>query len=206
MAQVGLVKTTWIGTSGGPGLTQIAINNPTGDPISASQAGQAGAAVRAFWDAIKAYIPNEITLTVLPTVDCYEVGAFNNSLASSLTMPTTPAAVVGGDVNAYSMASGLKANLNTNVIRFGRRVRGSIYIVPAGYGAYTVNGTVAPLAKTAVDNAGSAMVSAMATAGLNLVVWSRWNEVKHPDRTSFASIVSSVKTNDMTAILRGRRD
>jgi len=139
-------------------------------------------------------------------VDCYEVGAFNNSLASSLTMTTTQATVTGTDTTSYAMAAGLKANLHTNVIRWGRRVRGAIYIVPCGSAAYTSVGTIQAGARTAIDAAGATMLSSMATAGLNLVVWSRFNKEKHPDRTSYASIVDSVKTNESTAVLRGRRD
>jgi hypothetical protein len=206
LAQVGIIKTTWAGTSGGPGLSQLIISNPTGDPISNSQATQAVVAVRAWWASLAGLIPNEVQLQVLPTVDCYEVGAFNNSLSSSLTSTTNPAVVNGTDVGAYAMAAGLKANLHTNVIRWGRRIRGCVYVVPAGLSAYTVTGTIAPAAKTTIDNAGTTLLSAMATAGLNLVVWSRFNEKKHPDRASAVAIVDSVRTNDSTAILRGRRD
>lgn len=206
MAQVGIVKTVWQGTSGGPGLTQSIITNPTGDPISATQATQAGAAVRTFWNSLASYLPNEITLTVMPVVDCYEVGAFNNSLASSLSMTATPAVVQGTDAGVYGMASGFKMNLHTNVIRHGRRVRGAWYVVPAGQSAYSAVGTITGVARTAFDNAGQTLLTAMNTAGLNLVVWTRFNAEKHPDRTSFASIVDSVKCAETTCILRGRRD
>lgn len=206
MAQVGLIKTTWQGTSGGPGLTQMAITSPTGDPITNSQAQSAVNAVRAFWAAVNGLIPNEVTLTVLPTVDMYEAFASNNQLSNSMVVPTPPATVTGLDTGVYAMAAGLKVNLHTSVVRFGRRVRGCFYIVPAGATAYTNLGTVAAAARTTINTAGATLSSSLATAGLNLVVWTRYNEVKHPERTSWLSIVDSVTANETTAILRGRRD
>lgn len=201
--QVGIVKTVWAGTTGGPGVTQTAFTDVTGANLSVAQVQAAVNAVRAFWDAIKANIPNEVTLTVLPTVDMYD--SATNTLNGSSTAASAPAVVVGTDTGVYGMASGIKVNLMTTEIAYGRRVRGAIYVVPAGQAAYTNTGQVASAAKTTIDTAGGTMITAFNTAGASLMVWSRARTVP-TTRAGAVHTVSSVKTNDQTAILRGRRD
>lgn len=203
MVQVGIVKTAWAGTTGGPGVTQTAFSDATGALITVSQVQAAVNAVRAFWDSSKLYIPNEVILTVIPTVDMY--GEITNVLNGSATAASAPATVTGTDTGVYGMASGLKVNLLTEDIAYGRRVRGAIYIVPAGQAAYTNTGQVASAAKTAIDAAGATMITAFNAAGLNLNVWSRGRTVP-TTRDGAVHVVSAVKTNDQTAILRGRRD
>jgi hypothetical protein len=203
VAQVGIIRTAWAGTTGGPGLTQYAIEDATGAELTVGQCQSAVNAVRAFWDAIKAYLPNEIVLTVLPTVDIY--GYITATLVGSHTVATAPATVTGGDTGSYPMASGIKVNLQTEIIMFGRRIRGCTYVVPAAGIAYTNAGQVATGAKTAIDAAGATLLTAMAAAGINLKVWSR-PRVLPTARDGFVTNVSSIKTNDQTAVLRGRRD
>lgn len=206
MVFLNVVKTHWLGTTGGPGLTQLAYENNAGGYGTPGDAQAAVNAVRAFWLAVSSYIPNEVTLTVDPVVDCFAVDSLNNDLVTSSSAATAPAVVAGTGTGAYAMAAGLKANLNTGVIRYGRRVRGSIFIVPADTSAYTNIGTVAATAKSTIDTAGATMMTSFSNAGLILGVWSRWDKVKHPDRPSSFSQVQTIKTNDKTAVLRGRRD
>ena len=149
--QVGIVKTVWAGTTGGGGLTQTAFTEVTGGNLTVGEVQAAVNAVRAFWDSVKLYIPNEVTLTILPTVDMYD--SATNTLNGSSTAASAPAVVVGTDTGVYGMASGIKVNLQTNIISYGRRVKGCIYIVPAGQAAYTNTGQVASAAKTAIDAA-----------------------------------------------------
>jgi hypothetical protein len=203
VAQVAIVRTAWAGTTGGPGLTQHAIEDATGAELTVAQCQTAVNAVRAFWDTIKAYIPNEVTLTVLPTVDIY--GYITATLVGSHTVGVAPATVQGTDAGSYAMASGLKVNLQTEVIAFGRRIRGATYIVPGGSSTFNTSGQAATAAKTAIDAAGATLLTALATGGINLKVWSRPRTLP-TERDGFVSNVSSIKTNDQTAVLRGRRD
>jgi hypothetical protein len=202
-AQVGIVKTVWAGTTGGPGLTQTAFGNSTGGSVTVGEVQAAVNAVRAFWDSIKSYLPNEVTLTVLPTVDLYD--SETNTLNGTSTAASAPATVVGTDSTAYPMGAGLKINLLTDIIAYGRRIRGAIYLVPAGGTAYNLSGQVASGAKTAIDAAGATMVTAFNTAGAILCVWSRARTVP-TTRAGALRTVTAIKTNDQTAILRGRRD
>lgn len=206
MSFLGVVKTHWLGTTGGPGLTQIAFRKADQSQITPGDATAAVNNVSTFWGAVKAFIPNEISLTVDPVVDCFYYGALDNQLWSSSSSSTAPAATLGQDATAYSMAAGLRINLNTGVIRFGRRVNGSIFLVPCGSSAFSVTGTTSTGAKATIETAGATLLSSMTSSGLVLGVWSRFDKKHHADRVSAFSDVQTVKVNDKTAILRGRRD
>jgi hypothetical protein len=204
---VALIRTAWSGTTGGPGINQLAVDQITSSfgPFSAAETQAAVNAVRAFWEAVKAHLPDEITLTTSPVVDVYLSN--NGNLAWSSTAASSPASVIGTSTVAYSMPAGMKVNLNTGVIRNGRRVRGSIFIVPAA-GAQTTGGLALGTARTTVNTAGTNLMAALATAGLKLQVWSR--PLKDSNgvitRDGATADVQNMETNEKIAILRGRRD
>lgn len=198
-----MVRTMWSGTTGGGGLTQLAVRDVTGALMTTGQVQSAVNAVRAFWDGIKGLLPDEVTLNVSSVVDGYEIDPGN--LAWSAVAATPAAAVIGTSATSFSMAAGVKANLNTDVIRFGRRVRGAIYIVPATTAAFSTSGLVAGSARTTINTAGATLRSSLNTAGLELGVWSR-PITEGNTRPGFFSICSGIETNEKTAILRGRRD
>lgn len=206
MTSVSVVKTHWLGTTGGPGLSQIAFRKGDNSDITATDAQTCVNAVRTFWNAITSYIPNEVTLTVDPIVDSFTVLSQNNDLHSSVSAATAPAVVTGIATGSYSMAAGLRLEMNTGVIRFGRRVRGSLFIVPTDSSAFSNVGTTNPSAKSAIEAAADTMRVAFINNATPIVVWSRWNKIKHPERPSAISDVNTIKLNDKTAILRGRRD
>jgi hypothetical protein len=158
--------------------------------------------VRAYFDGIKALIPNDVSLTTSPVVDAYDPET--GQLLSSVTAATPPTSVIGTYSSTFSMASGLKMNLNTGAIRFGRRVRGSIFIVPAG-GVYSDTGNITSGNRTTVNTAGAGLLAAANLAGADLVVWSRPRE-EPTTRAGAATIVTGVETSEKVAVLRGRRD
>jgi hypothetical protein len=200
---VGLVRTEWSGTSGGPGLTQHAI---MGAPAGTwNPGGEQGAvnAVRAFWAAIAAQLPNELQLSVSPIVDVYNEDT--GILMASYAAATTPAVVPGTSASNYAAGAGLKVTWNTGSIRDGRRVRGSTYIVPAGSNVYDGNGRILPANQTTINTAASNMISALTLNGTPLGVWSRPRVVPTP-RIGALFDVESGTCSSKTAILRGRRD
>lgn len=200
---ISLVRTHWQGTSGGPGITQIAVGDATGSSLSGTQAQAAVNAMRAFWDGIKGYLPNELNLTVDPVVDEYNLA--DGTLIASHVAATPPALVGGSSTGVYGMAAGLKLNLNTNTINYGRRTRGAIYIVPTVTTAFSGTGTADPTAKTNIQSAASTMVTSFAAAGVNWYVWSR-PRVLPSARAGFVTLVAGTDVNDKMAVLRGRRD
>jgi hypothetical protein len=201
---IGIVRTGWQGTTGGPGLTQMAFLSDIGGAgdWDAPDAQAAVNAVRAFWAGINGYIPNEITLTVSPVVDVYDIQG--GQLIASWQATTAPTAVVGLDSGVYSMASGVKVQWNTPNIANGRRVRGATFIVPAGTTAFTNSGLVASAARTAINAAGATLITSANTNLHPFVVWSRPETLTSNDGAW--SAISAGETIEKGAILRGRRD
>jgi len=206
MARIGKVATAWAGTTGGPGITQLYVANTTLDALTQTQAQTAVNAVRLFWDTVKGYLPDEVLLTVQATVDQYE--DTTGTLVGSITAATPPATVAGTSAAVYSMAAGIKMNLQTIGIRNGRRVRGSVYLVPGASAAMTTNGTISSTARASINTAGNQIISTLAAANMNLIVWSRplKDAAGNVTRLGGWTSVQSVDTNEKSCILRGRRD
>jgi hypothetical protein len=200
------VSTGWAGTTGGPGLTQMYFEDIGAAAPTQAQAQNAVNAVRSFWDAVKAYVPNEVSLQVATAVDSYN--HLDGALTGAIVAATPPAAVVGTGAGSYSMASGLKVNLLTANIRNGRRVRGSIYIVPTDIVAFTNAGVVSAGTRGAINTAGSGLITALAGQNTNLIVWGRplKNDAGTVTRNGSVNYVTTIETNEKGAVLRGRRD
>lgn len=203
---VGLIRTAWAGTSGGPGLTQMAIKEADGTFITSAGAQTAVNEVRTFWNAIAGLLPNEIILSVSPVIDFYN--ELNGDLISSITAATTPSLVQGSDTLGYSMASGGKLNLHTGAIRDGRRVRGTVYIVPLAGSAFTALGGLGSTPRSTIATAGNTLRTNLAAANLPLAVWSRERKATAtlPQRNGAVTLVSTCETSEKGAVLRGRRD
>lgn len=204
---IGKISTSWSGTSGGPGITQLFFDDPaTFGPLDANDAQAAVNAMRTYWDAIKALLPNEIVLTVSATVDQYD--PVTGELEGTATAATAPTSVTGTATAGYAMASGVRVNFPTGVIRNGRRVRGAHYIVPISSLAYSAVGNVESSTRTTINTAGAAFRAALTTAGLRLVVWSRPVDADQPNgpRVGDVAEVTGWDTSEKGAVLRGRRD
>lgn len=206
-AVVGLVKTHWNGTSGGPGLTQLAFQSQT-DPHTwdAAAAQTAVNAVRTFWNTMVGIIPNNISLQVDPVVDVFNV--IDAGLVGTYTAATTPVIVQGTDAGVFNMASGLKISLKTGSILNRRRVHGSIFLVPCAGAAFDGDGVVTGGNVTTMMNASNTLLSTSRTANQGLCVWSRPKKAtaQHPARDGAASDVTGFQINSHGAVLRGRRD
>jgi hypothetical protein len=200
------VVTAWSGTTGGPGITQTYFEDLENDTVTNSQAQSAVDAVRAFWDAIKAYLPDEVFLNVSPTVDSYNVQT--GALESTATATNTPLQVAGTSALGFAMAAGAKINLTTGDIRNGRRVKGAIFLVPATTALLSTNGLVSSAGRTAINAAGVTMKNAFVTAGCRLIVWSR--PLKDANgvitRNGVSNVLVGFDTSEKSAVLRGRRD
>ena len=204
---IGKIATSWAGTSGGPGLTQLFFDNPTTfGPISATEAQAAVNAMRTYWDAVKGLLPDDVTLTVSAVVDQYN--EVTGELVGTVTAATPPTTVAGTSAAAFAMASGIRVNLQTTVIRNGRRVRGAQYLVPAASTVYAATGNVASASRTTINTAGTAFLNALDTAGLRPVVWSRPLDADQPNgpRVGDLAEITGWDASEKGAVLRGRRD
>lgn len=201
--QVGIVRTHWTGTSGGPGISQFAVIGDDEFISWDNTVAQAVVnAVRTFWDTNKNTLPNEISLTVDPTVDIF--GIVTGTLEDSKTAAAAPATVTGTNAGAYSMPSGAKINFRTTTIANGRRVRGSVFIVPCGGDVFDTNGTVSSTPRTNWVTAAGVMKTAFKTVDLDHAVWSRPSALGAND--GGGAVVTGYDVPTKGAILRGRRD
>jgi len=162
--------------------------------------------MRTYWDAIKSLLPDDVLLTVSAVVDQYD--PVTGDLTGSVTAATPPASVQGTSTSGFAMASGMRVNLQTGIVRNGRRVRGAQYIVPAASGAFATTGTVGSTNRTTVNTAGQAFLNALDTAGLKAIVWSRPVDADEPNgpRVGDVAEVTGWDTSEKGAVLRGRRD
>lgn len=203
MAIIGIVRTEWSGTSGGPGLSQMAVMGAAGGDWNPSGAQTAVNAVRAFWQAHAADLPDELRLTVSPVVDTYD--RVTGDLFSSTVAGTAPAVVVGTSTAGYAGGAGLKVTWNTNQIRNGRRVRGSTFIVPISAAVFTAVGTIGTVRINGTNTAAATLISQLNAGGTPLAVWSRPRTGINA-RAGYATEVVTGSSSTKTAILRGRRD
>jgi hypothetical protein len=200
---VAIVRTEWDGTSGGPGLTQFALIG--GAEMTAGNAQSAVNAVRKFWNSLASYLPDELRLQVSPIVDIYR--ETDAELLASVVAPVVPLNVIGGGTTGYAGGAGIKINWNTGVIRNGRRVKGSVFIVPALATSFGNTGIPTPGTQLALNNAATTLMSDLLAGGTALAVWSRPLVVdKVITRAGAISGVVSGTVAPKSAILRGRRD
>lgn len=206
MPIIGIVRSEWSGTSGGPGLSQHAVMGAAGGDWNPTGAQTAVNAVRTFWNALVANLPDEIRIQVSPVVDTYD--RETGELFSSHTAGSVPGVVAGTATTGYAGGAGVKVTWNTSQIRNGRRVRGSTFIVPISGGIWTANGTIGTTAATQFNNAATTLISQLAAGGTPLAVWSRPHDATEtkPARAGFATEVVSGTVGMKSAILRGRRD
>lgn len=200
---VAIVRTEWSGTSGGPGLTQMAVLGAAGGIWNPGGTQAAVNAVRAFWASLTGQLPNELSLVVSPVIDDYDT--VSGELVGSYTAGTSPAPVLGTSTATYAAGAGFKVTWNTGQIRNGRRVRGSTFVVPAAQVVYDTSGRIIGTTQTVVNNAAGTLLSALGSAGTSMAVWSRPRELPTP-RGGYATEVVTGTCSSKTAIMRGRRD
>jgi hypothetical protein len=162
----------------------------------------AGAGIRAFFDALKTYIPNGTSISVQAQID--ELDTVSGDLLSSAAMTVIPAVVTStATAVAYAAGSGFCVTWQAGGVFNGRRIKGRTFIVPA-VGCYETDGTLTAGVISAVQTAGAALI---ATAGADLAIWNRaYNDATPPVATS--GLVTSATTcvvKDTAAQLRSRR-
>jgi hypothetical protein len=199
---LGIVKIAWAGTSGGPGLTPVAVNSGTGNVWTATNANAATAAARAFFASQAVNLPNELSLTVQPAVDQYapETG----ELTGTVTASPAPTPVAGTSAGGYAGGVGLKIDWQTGIIRKGRRLVGHTYMVPIVASCFDNDGTLLAGTLTSFTTSGNTLISSLTSAGLALSVWSRPSQKGLNDGAVFPVTGCAVK--DKSAFQRGRRE
>jgi hypothetical protein len=184
----------------------MAVLGAAGGEWNPSGAQTAVNAVRKFWNSCAAQLPDEIRIQVDPVVDTYVQE--DAELFSSNTAASTPGVVAGTSAAGYGGGMGVKITWNTNQVRFGRRVKGSTFIVPCAGGVWTAAGTIGTVAAQTFNTAAADLITDLTAGGTSLAVWSRPREATETleARAGFATQVASGNVGMKSAILRGRRD
>lgn len=159
------------------------------------------AAVRAFFNSVATYLPNDVSVAFDTEMTEYDE---TTGVLTGAEAVTPPALVTGSVSTAWAGGTGIRLVWGTDVIRFGRRVRGATFLVPAANSVFSTAGQVLPAVVTAVNGHGTTLIGALAGAGgSNLVVWSRPQTV--PSRPGAFSTVATATTSSIAAQLRSRK-
>jgi len=164
-------------------------------------------AIRTFFNALAAGLPNTLTITVQGLGDI--VDDSNGALVGSWTQ-TAPATVLGTSASGYASPVGSLVHWLTGAVVDGRRLRGTTYIVPT-VNNYDANGTLLGAWVTTLTTAANAMFVSL---GSNLVIWHRPKFGPKPVgggprpiiRTGSSSGATGVFVPDKSVVLRSRRD
>jgi hypothetical protein len=186
-----VLTAVWTGFAGAPGYTRL----KWASQLATSEIAAAATEYKAFWNALAGQIPNNITITLDGLAQFIDT---SGTLVGQETY-TAPAPTVGSNISAWAAPSGGVISWLTDTINNGRRVRGRSFIVPLAVNAYDDEGTLAPAAITAFNNA----AAALGAATPNNVIFSQPGGV---GTTGVEAPVTAHSVADKVAILRSRRD
>lgn len=182
------LRVPWTGSAVvGGGLTTFYGNGATG--------GVEPAAVRSFFDAIKAFFPSGIDWVVPDGGDTLQEAS--GDLIGSWAKGGG-GTVSGTASAAYAAGVGARVVWRTSAVFRGRRVRGSTFLVPLTSAQYENDGSLTNATRTALNTAASVLVAA---PNPRLVVWSR----PGPGWAGVISEIDSAEVPDKVSWLRSRR-
>ena len=153
------------------------------------------AAVLAFFDALKAYLPSGVQVTVPNSGDLINdasgdlVGAWAEAGGGSVT---------GTSASVFILGTGVRIIWETAGFRNNRHVRGSTFIVPVVSTVFDASGRMTPASQAAFALAGTNLISA---SDMGLLIWSR----PKPGVNGFSQAVTSARVSEQPSWLRSRR-
>lgn len=171
----------------GPGLTTFYAENDGTVGISGAAAG--------LFSALTSRIPNGTTIFVPNGGDVLDeatgqlVGTWGVGTGTTIT---------GTGTGSWAQGVGARIVWETGVVRAGRRVRGSTFLVPLVASAYDSNGTIA---SAALGDINSGISSFMAAILARARVWSR----PRPGLAGAGVVVTGGVAPDKVSWLRSRR-
>jgi hypothetical protein len=191
-------QTVWGGIAGMPATTTL---YSTAIPIPAN--------IKAFYTAIKTYLPNGLSLSIKGSGDTIEdsTGVLNGTwnAGGDLSESGGPTAL------AYAAAAGALVRFSTTTIVHGHRLRGRMFVVPVNSVNFSTSGGISSSMQTAMQTAASSLVSGFSGS---LVVWSRpfdgtpaaGGRPANPARSGSNGIVTGATVPAAMCVLRSRRD
>ena len=185
MAALRRIEVIWSGTTGLPGVSVF---------HSLDSVSGALAAIRAFYNSVKAYAPTGVTWTFPGTGDV--VDSATGILTGGWT-DTDPGSVAATGAGYHAAGVGTFIRWGTGAIVNGRRVKGRTFWAPMGSESFETNGTITAASRTAFITAGNTL---WGTGTLN--VWHRPPAGTHSGGS--AHVVTSCDVPDQVTRLRSR--
>lgn len=154
------VKARWTIPGAGTAFSVLHFGNVGISTPTDTEASNSVGATRTFFEAVKAYIPAQVSIDYLTDVELIDIATGNlEGVATAASVAPT----VGGAVSsvAWSAPSGACITWNTAGLRTvtskPRRVRGRTFLVPLANTAYDTAGNLAAAALTAFNSAASGL-------------------------------------------------
>jgi hypothetical protein len=201
MVEMARITTQWTGFTGAPGYTVMHFRDFGGTDVTPPDAQMAVDRVYAFFNAVKAYFPQQVSLQVRGEVEAIDEATGN---LQDVIVATAPAAIVGtaGTTVPYAAALGSVVSWRTGVVRNNRRIRGRTFLVPLSSLAFDNTGTLIPGALTAFNTAATALRDATTIADFG--IYARPTAPGASD--GVWALVTGHQVPDMGSVLRSRRD
>jgi hypothetical protein len=159
MANLKRVRCTWTGGGVvGPSVSTFYFKS-TASGFSAS--------LQTFFQAIKASLPDDVTIQVPNTGDT--IDETNGQLVTSWT-DSGGATTVGTSTAVFAIGSGFRIRWITGGLRDGRKVVGTTFVVPASSISFDTTGRLTTTNQTTVLAAANALITAQAAS---FVVWGK---------------------------------
>lgn len=193
-------KIRWTIPGAGTAWSVLHFDTNSGSTPIQADADEAIAKMQTFATAVKAYLPNVVTLQVQNEVE--EIVASSGDMLGIYTGAAQSAQTGTAAAGAgWAAAAGAVITWSTAGVRNSRRVRGRTFLVPLSNEVWDVDGTLKSVPSTGLTNA----ATALRTAGTNvtLCVYARPTGPGATDGTTFD--VTGSRVPDMSAILRSRR-
>jgi hypothetical protein len=133
------------------------------------------AAIRAFLNAFASQYPSGMSWTFPSESATVDVATGQVTAWHSLTPPASISGSAGG---SYAAGVGFRVDWLSTGIHLGRRVKGRTYVVPSV--TYESNGTVTESIRSTALTAANTLVTALNTAGHDLVVYSAVARAAYP--------------------------
>lgn len=155
-------------------------------------------AVGALFATLPTRIPNEVAVSF--DTEVTEIDENTGQLVGALAV-TPPTTVEGDGSGVWAAGSGARIVWATSVIRDGRRVRGTTFLVPLAANQYDSDGRILPATITGITGGANTYLDDLDAAGYTAVVYSR----PRPGIPGAASSVVSASVPSLVATLRGRK-
>lgn len=189
MANLKRVRCTWAGGGvTGPSVSTFYFSSTaTGFPAS----------LQTFFQAIKANLPDDVTITVPNTGDTVRD---TDGVLQGVWTDAGGSTTTGTNVGVFAKGSGARIQWITGGIRDGRRQIGSTFIVPSAGSTMDTQGKVESGNLTILQNAASALVTATTP---NFLIWGKPHSKAAADGVS-TPVLAALARSEATQ-LRSRR-